>query len=278
MKNQTMYTKEVIFAKKDKEERAQIQKVTDFLLENLQHCEDKEKRKEFTKQIISNNLWVVGYVWRTQVSDYCAYLNIDDDVCQSGVIGLAKAIDHFSFNVGTSFSSYATKWILGEMMDTIYKSRIVKLPAHMENDIACVKKWITMKEQSGIHYSIEEIKEKAWQDLNVKMKNKKYRFERALNFIYTDTFKKGPYNYYEPLNITQIGTRYKTISQLIAKIDVQSLLKKANLSTDESQVIYKIFFENKTNKESAEEMGLSERKIKYLKSKSLKKLQKMAVA
>ena len=57
------------------------------------------------------------------------YSNYSDfeDLRQVGIIGLMKALDKYTPNPNTKFSTYAYMWIKGEILEYIRKDRNIKI-------------------------------------------------------------------------------------------------------------------------------------------------------
>lgn len=90
-------------------------------------------------------------------SNYSSYYNIED-LYQVGIIGIIKAYKKYDSSYSVKFSSFAYKYIMGEMIDFIRKDRNIIV----SNDIYRVyKKYLEIKEKLQIKYerevSIKEI-------------------------------------------------------------------------------------------------------------------------
>ena len=57
-------------------------------------------------------------------SNYSSYYNIED-LYQVGIIGIIKAYKKYDSSYSVKFSSFAYKYIMGEMIDFIRKDRYV---------------------------------------------------------------------------------------------------------------------------------------------------------
>jgi RNA polymerase sporulation-specific sigma factor len=89
--------------------------------------------------------------------NYSNYFNLDD-LFQAGMIGLIKAYKKYDKTSSCKFSSYAYKYILGEMIDFIKKDRNIIVSDEIYN---IYKKYLKVKELLSTKYernvSIKEI-------------------------------------------------------------------------------------------------------------------------
>lgn len=75
-------------------------------------------------------------------SRYNNYYNIED-LYQVGVIGIIKASENFNDSINTKFSSYAYKYILGEIIEYIRKDRNIVISDEIFN---LYKKYIRVRD------------------------------------------------------------------------------------------------------------------------------------
>lgn len=84
-------------------------------------------------------------------SKYSSYYNIDD-LYQAGCIGILKAYKNFDENSNIKFTSYAYKYILGEMVDFIKKDRNIYISDEV---YSLYKKYLKVKELLSNKYNRE---------------------------------------------------------------------------------------------------------------------------
>ncbi len=66
---------------------------------------------------------------KSWISIYSTYSISNDDLMESGILGVLKAIDYFDFSKNILFTSYVSYWIKKEMLDFINKnSRNIQIP------------------------------------------------------------------------------------------------------------------------------------------------------
>ncbi len=75
-------------------------------------------------------------------SKYSNYYNFDD-LYQAGMIGIIKASKNYKENTNTKFSTYAYKYIFGEMLDYIKKDRNIIISS---DTFSIYKKYLKVKE------------------------------------------------------------------------------------------------------------------------------------
>lgn len=98
---------------------------------NLWISEHSHYAKE---QVILNNIGLVGYVLKS------LKLNIfDEDLQETGIVGLCRAVNGFDASKGVKFNTYATWAIRNEILMTFRKKRIIPVfsldeECHLDND------------------------------------------------------------------------------------------------------------------------------------------------
>ena len=193
-----------------------------------------------------------------------------DDLFQVGCIGLVKAVDNFNVELDVKFSTYAVPMIIGEIRrylrdnSTIRISRSVRDLAYRA--LQAREEWIREKESEP---DIEQLAER--------LGEKKQAVLHAMEAIVE------PISLYEPV-FTESGDPVYVMDQLKDSSSDSSdeswleniLLKDAmkSLSERERNIIVKRFYQNKTQMEIAEEIGISQAQVSRLEKGALERLKK----
>ncbi len=185
-----------------------------------------------------------------------------EDLFQVGCIGLLKAVDRFDFDKKVRFSTYAVPVILGEMKMYLRKNSMIKASRALTglSQQIKVKKEDYMKE-TGREPSLQELAE----ELKVSVED----------IVMAMEIGQGPLSYdastVEGINLegTFRSSRHKE-EIILDKITLKELLN--TLPYRERQVIFLRFFEEKTQREVAEKLGVSQEQVSRLERKIIKSL------
>lgn len=187
-----------------------------------------------------------------------------DDLFQVGSIGLIKAIDNFDFSHGVKFSTYAVPMIIGEIRRYLRDNSKIRVSRSLK-DIAY--KALQYKEQviseRGMEPKIEEIAEHLHVDeIDVIM-----AFEAIQEpvSIYMPIYSNGGDEIYL---MDQIADSDYTENKRINEMIIDEGIKR--LSPRLKNIIYSRYYENKTQVEIAEELGISQAQVSRLEKSALK--------
>lgn len=137
-----------------REERQLGLSISDFIkLANRLHYNQEASRRAKEKIVRANLRLVVSIASKYPNNN----LPLSDRV-QEGNCGLLKSIDKFNYRRGFKFSTYATWWIRQSVFSSLAEqSRIIRLPVHVIENIAAMKKILLEQEQKGIRLRETEL-------------------------------------------------------------------------------------------------------------------------
>lgn len=187
-----------------------------------------------------------------------------DDLFQVGSIGLIKAIDNFDFTHGVKFSTYAVPMIIGEIRRYLRDNSKVRIPRSLK-DIAY--KALQYKEvylrENGKEAQIEDIAK----NLNVDEIDVIMALEAIQEpvSIYTPIYSSGGDEIYL---MDQIASEEYDEAKKINNLIIDEGIKKLNPRL--KNIIYSRYYENKTQVEIAEELGISQAQVSRLEKAALK--------
>ncbi len=187
-----------------------------------------------------------------------------DDLFQVGAMGLLKAIDNFDFSHGVKFSTYAVPMIIGEIRRYLRDNSKIRVSRSMK-DIAY--KALQFKEK----YVIENIKEPSIEEIAKGIGEDTIDVVVALEAIqepvsiYTPIFNNGGDEIYL---VDQIPDTSMTEEKRLNKMIIDEGI--ARLNPRLKNIIYDRYYDNKTQMEIAEELGISQAQVSRLEKSALK--------
>lgn len=221
--------------------------------------------KEALDKLVEHNLkLVLKITYRFKNRDY----NLQD-LFQIGVIGLIKAIEAFDLNKDNKFSTYAFSRIIGEIRLHLRDDGIINVSRSLKKIAREVKK-IEEKLEKKYNRSptLEELVEKTG-----------YSRDKIIQALEAN---KNPASLYQTTYEDE-GSELHLIDSLeddsqnqnlsnVDKITLVELLKK--LDQRSRKIIYMRYFEDKTQSEIGEKLGISQVQVSRLERKIIKKLKK----
>lgn len=189
-----------------------------------------------------------------------------DDLFQIGVIGLIKAIDNFDFTHGVKFSTYAVPMIIGEIRRYLRDNSKVRIPRSLK-DIAY--KALQFKEEYIKTYTKEPSIEVIAKQLNVEEIDVIMALESIQDpvSIYTPIYSSGGDEIYLMDQIeSEEYDENKRINSLIIEEGIRRLPERLR------NIIYDRYYENKTQVEISEELGISQAQVSRLEKQALKEI------
>jgi len=185
-----------------------------------------------------------------------------------GCIGLIKAVDHFNLDLDVKFSTYAVPMIIGEIRRYLRDNNSIRISRSVRDlayrSLQVRERWLREKE---IEPTVDEIAK----DLGEEREN----VLRAMEAIVE------PISLYEPV-FSENGDSLYVMDQLsdsgssdeiwLENIALKEAIKK--LSDRERTIIQLRFYDNKTQMEIAEEIGISQAQVSRLEKGALERIRK----
>ncbi len=180
-----------------------------------------------------------------------------EDLFQVGCIGLIKAHDNYQENMGVKFTTYAYKYIFGEIYQYVLRNKNIKVSSD------------TVKLNAAILRADEFLTQK---------------FKRKPSYMEIANFLEVPiYKIEETINAMEVLSLDKEMEDnnlydFIASKELENtdliMLKDAinKLDNDERTLILKRYFYNMTQSEIAKEKGVNQVKVSREEGKVLTKL------
>ena len=191
-----------------------------------------------------------------------------DDLFQVGCIGLVKSIDHFDLKHEVRFSTYAVPMIMGEIKRYLRDNQVISVSRHLK-DLAY--KAFKLKEEY-IHQHQKE-PTTAWlaKELDVKEKDVVDALDSVQSVI----------SIFEPVYNSD-GDELYLLDQIRDEKDEISLLENVlalkksmkSLKAKELDIIHKRYYEDKTQTEIAQELGISQAQVSRLEKNAIATLRK----
>jgi len=227
----------------------------------------QEGDKEAKERMISENLGLVHSIAKRFENRGCDR----EELFQTGCIGLIKAIEKFDLSLQLAFSTYAVPMIMGEIRRFLRDDGMVKVSRTLkENGYKISRARELLTNELGREPSILEIE--ALTELSREEVVLAMEANREVESIYQPVAGTDGD---EILLVDQLGNSGSVYEEpekeaVLNKLVVVQLL--ATLDEKEQQVIRLRYFENKTQCEVAETMGMSQVQISRLERKILTRL------
>ncbi len=193
-----------------------------------------------------------------------------EDLCQVGQIGLMKALENYNKDLGSDFASYAYIYIKGEILKYIKENRVVKISNELftlNKAINHAKEVLTQKYMKVptnselslfLEIPIEKINEAVMASEYVK----------SLDYVLNEDDEKEL-------------TLYDSIKYEEKGYDERILDLKEEINTlddNEKKLIYARYYEDKSQQETSELLGISQVQVSRNEAKILTKLRNKLVS
>lgn len=187
-----------------------------------------------------------------------------DDLFQVGAMGLIKAIDNFDFSHGVKFSTYAVPMIIGEIRRYLRDNSVVRISRSIKDT---AYKALQFKEKYFQNHGMEPSIEDIAQGIEMDMIDVIIALEAIQEpvSIYSPIYSNGGDEIYL---IDQIADTYETEEQKLNQMIINEGIAKLNERL--KGIIYSRYYDNKTQMEIAEELGISQAQVSRLEKSALK--------
>lgn len=193
-----------------------------------------------------------------------------EDLYQIGAIGLIRAIDKFDFTYEVRFSTYAVPLIAGEIKRFLRDDGMIKVSRSLKENQWKIKKAAELLGQElGREPTVEE--------LAVKLSMEPEEIMLCMETVVeVDSMDQSIYGKdgKEIFLKDRLASEKNEQEELMNRLFLQQLL--GSLEERDRQLILQRYFENKTQTEVAQILGISQVQVSRLEKRILRKLKELA--
>lgn len=217
--------------------------------------------------LFNNNVGLIHHVLKRFISRSGCDM---EDLFQIGSIGLLKAIEKFDTEFGVCFSTYAVPLIMGEIRRFLRDDGIIRVSRGIkENAIHVNRARQVFVDKNAREPTLSELSEIT--GLSVENIVMALEAGREVESLYKTMYESDGN---ELLLLDTIGVTSDN-DKLMNKLFVEELLKALN--ERERELIRLRFYENKTQVQTAERLGMSQVQVSRLEKKVLLQLRSAAL-
>ncbi len=229
------------------------------LIEEAQKNNDEAKEK-----LINENSPLIKSVVKLYLNKGIEY----DDLYQLGSLGFLKAINNFDSSFNVKFSTYAVPMIAGEIKRYLRDNGIIKISRKIKTLSVKINRYID--EYTNTFDSSPSIEEVA-KHFDVDVYDVVYAMESSKQIVSLNATIGDD----DGKDMTLID-RVENDNPIESEIDNHVLYKVIeNLPPRDKKIIILRYFRDKTQKEIAQELGVSQVQISRLESKILQKMKEI---
>ena len=218
------------------------------------------------EQLIKENS---GLIWNV-VRRFMGRGYETEDLYQIGAIGLIRAIDKFDFEYEVKFSTYAVPLISGEIKRFLRDDGMIKVSRTLKENQWKIKRTIeNLQKEKGREPTVEEIAEALSMEPEEIMLSMEavVEVESMEQSIYGKDGKEISLK-------DRVASAKNEQEELTDKLFLQQLL--GNLEERDRTLIILRYFENKTQNQVAEILGISQVQVSRLEKKILRRMKELA--
>lgn len=232
---------------------------------NLELLEALQSGNEFARdELCRENM---GLVWN--VVKKFSLSGVDaEDLAQTGMIGLLKAIDNFDASFDVKFSTYAVPMIIGEIRRFLRDDGLIKVSRTLKSQAYLgYKAREVLSAELGREPTLAEISKRS----GISMVELATAFEatQAPDSINREVYEDSASEVIDSVKSTEDEEK------IINKITVKNILDK--LSEKERQILILRYFRGKTQAEIAPIVGVSQVQVSRIEKKVFERIRKEAI-
>ncbi len=222
--------------------------------------------KEAKEQLIKENS---GLIWNV-VRRFMGRGYETEDLYQIGAIGLIRAIDKFNFEYEVKFSTYAVPLISGEIKRFLRDDGMIKVSRTLKENQWKIKRVMEkLQKEKGREPAVEEIAE----ELSMEPEEIMLSMEAVVEVESMDQSIYGKDGNEISLK-DRVASAKNEQEELMDKLFLQQLL--GTLDERDRMLIILRYFENKTQNQVAEILGISQVQVSRLEKKILRRMKELA--
>lgn len=227
---------------------------------NQAHNGDKASRD----RIVMENTGLIWSIVKRFMNRGCE----SEDLFQIGCIGMLKAIDNFNTDFNVAFSTYAVPMITGEIRRFLRDDGIIKISRKIkENQAKIITETEKLRKEMGREPTIEELSE--YCQLTIEEIVTAMEASREVESIDKEISVEDGKG---QTLLDKIEDVKNSENIILNRVMIKQILD--TLEHDEQKIIILRYFQNKTQTEIAELMGMSQVQISRTEKKILSRLKK----
>ncbi len=227
----------------------------------------EEAQKEAKEQLVKENM---GLIWSV-VRKFTNRGYDADDLFQIGAIGLLKCINKFDLNYDVKFSTYAVPMIMGEIKRFLRDDGMIKVARPLK-EIAVKAKYMSdnLAKKNGKQPTVSEVASA----IDVDVSELVVAMEAGMDVesLYSTIHQGDGTPIYLIDKLDQKENESESIVDIIA---LRQIINR--LEPRERQIIMLRYFQDKTQTEIANEIGVSQVQVSRIEKKVLKAIRETFV-
>jgi len=214
-----------------------------------------------TQEIVETNSRLVWSIVRKFIGRGCE----PDDLFQIGSIGLLKCIEKFDLSYDVKFSTYAVPMIMGEIKRFLRDDGIIKVSRSLK-EIAVKAMYMTdtLTKKNGAAPTVNELAENL--DVDVTDLLMALEANNEVESIYQTVYQNDGNPVFLLDKLEQKGSEEDIVDNITLKQAI------GTLSGKERQIIMMRYFDDKTQSEVADMIGISQVQVSRIEKKILKRI------